>query len=632
MRQLKAWEVGSGAAAILVVFELIRRRPKRPQNIPVVPGHWLLGNLPELVRAGFRHGVNELFVDLHQRFGKTFALRALPCMPWMLNTTCPKNVKHILKTNFENYPKGLDNYDKLVDLLGGGIFNADGMDWYHQRKISSHMFTATLFKEHIWVVVRRNARMLRDIFEASADKDRPVDVFNLMNRFTLDTIGEIGFGKCIGSLEDPSSPFLRSFDRAQQICFWRFLNPLWKLFRCLGVGSERETCEHFGRLDAYTKSVVRELCNALASKGSGVAWADIEARKSFLGLFLEDAQQRGETLSEGYLRDLTLNFLIAGRDTTAQALSWTLFCLSQHPDAEARARQEVIEICGIRGPAYEDMPQLCYLQAVISEALRLYPPVHVDLKRALHNDTWPDGTFVPSGTQVAYDIYSMGRESSIWGEDAKEFRPERWLEMQVGVPGNYEYVVFNAGPRECLGRRLAMIEMKTCLAMLLPQMSFHLAVPADTITTDSQLTIGMGSGLPCFVSSISTAVGKDCLNSNLSTTVQSECTTPLTEVTGAPSEPDILLLEGEPLLPEPQQGILAELTGESSPDSGTSDESCSEGGVEQVPAEHTAGGLLARGRSRRRRSKPRKSGRSRQRLQKFWERVRAPTPESWPLA
>merc|ERR1711972_395886 len=105
------------------------------------------------------------------------------------------------------------------------------------------------------------------------------------------------------------------------------------------------------------------------------------------------------------------------------------------------------------------------------------------------------------------------------------FRPERWIEMQGCVPGNYAFPVFNAGPRECLGRRLAMVEMKTCLAMILPQMSFHLAVPRDQITTDAQLTIGMGQGLPCFVKPI----GRQRAGSKESTTVQSECESMVSE-------------------------------------------------------------------------------------------------------
>lgn len=581
----------------LLVTEFIRRRRSRPRGAPFVPGHWLLGNLPEFVQAAAQKKQNELGSYLHKRYGQTIALK-IPMRPWTVKTICPKNVQHILKTNFDNYPKGSAVQARLGELLGGGIFNADGHEWQMQRNVSSHMFTAELFKEHIWVVVRRNARKLRDILE-STDAEKPVDVFNFMNRFTLDTIGEIGFGKCIGSLDDASSPFLASFDKAQQISFWRMQQPLWRLLRLLRIGTEKETREHFDLLDTYTRSVVRELCSAMdhgAGKSNGVCWADIEARKSFVGLFLEDAKKRGATLSEEYLRDLVLNFLIAGRDTSAQALSWAIYCLSEHPEVEALARCEIIDVCGVRGPVYEDMNRLPYLDAVIREALRLYPSVPVDIKVARHDDTWPDGTFVPRGANVVYDIYNMGRSCSIWGEDAEVFRPARWLESNE-PRGNYEYPVFNAGPRECLGRRLAMVKMKTCLAMILPHMSFQLAVPRDQITTDTQLTIGMGQGLPCFVK----AVGRHRAGSQVSTALQSECESMASE-TGASSE--------------------AEKTADEVSEVDSQHESCSESAPDSAS-------VSSQSSSRRRRTK-RKSGWSRQRRARFWQNVRESTPERWP--
>merc|ERR1712232_130104 len=114
----------------------------------------------------------------------------------------------------------------------------------------------------------------------------------------------------------------------------------------------------------------------------------------------------------------------------------------------------------------------------------------------------------------------MGRDTAIWGEDAEVFRPERWMEMEE-VPSSYHYPVFNAGPRECLGKRLAMVEMKACLAMLLPHLSMKLAIPADDVTADAQLTIGMAAGLPCYVTKTSKreATQSDC--ASIST---AECT------------------------------------------------------------------------------------------------------------
>lgn len=592
----KRWGLAASLVAI-IVYKLVKRRRERPRgsNITFIPGHWLFGNLFEVIRAAMNRQMLQMGVRRHQIFGRTIALK-IPLRPWTVKTTCPKNVEYILKTNFHNYPKGASFSARLFELLGGGIFNVDGQEWHRQRKTTSRMFTATLLKEHIWVVVRRNARKLRDILE-SRDPHKPVDVFNLMNRFTLDSIGEIGFGRCIGSLEDPSSPFLASFDKAQQISFWRFVNPFWRLFRLFGIGPEKERREHFGLLDAYSRSVVRELCSNMdhdAGKTNSVGWADIEARKSFLGLFLEDAKAQGKTLSEPYLRDLVLNFLIAGRDTTAQALSWTIFCLSQNPEAEAAARRQVIDVCGVRGPAWEDMSNLPYLDAVISEALRLYPSVPQDMKKALCDDVWPDGTFVASGSQVIYDIYSMGRDHSTWGEDAEQFRPERWLEKDFSV-SNYQYPVFNAGPRECLGRRLAMVEMKTCLAMLLPQVSFKLAVPIEQVETATQLTIGMHRGLPCFVTKITAA---ERVGSTISTTFHSD---------------------GEAAPSETASSATAGVSSEAEKNAADT----SENGSQQDSSDTS-------GSSSRRRGKKRLSGWTRQRRSKFWQRVRESTPERWP--
>jgi fatty acid omega-hydroxylase len=611
------------AVLLLVIREVVRRRQARPRGATILPGHWLMGCLPESIRAAAQKTHLEHQLQQHRQFGRTFAHKNA-FSTWKIQTTRPENLEHILKTNFDNYPKGKFFRDRLQDLLGGGIFNADGNEWHTQRRVVSHMFTANLFKEHIWVVVRRNARKLRDILEGSGP-DQIVDVFSLMNRYTLDSIGEIGFGCCIGSLEDPSSPFLLSFDRAQQIAFWRFLmDSFWPVFKLLQIGPEKESRTHFGRLDSYSREVVRDLCaaiNAAPSKNGGVAWADIEARKSFVGLFIEDARKRGESLSEDYLRDLVMNFLFAGRDPTAQALSWTIYCLCLHPEVEDKARQEIVDVCGVRGPAYEDLPRLTYLQAVISEVLRLYPSIPIDIKTAVSDDTWPDGTFIPAGSTVAYDIYSMGRDEAIWGENAEVFRPERWLEMKR-IPGNSTYPVFNAGPRECPGRRMAEIEMKTCLAMLLPQVSFRLAVPASEISTNSQITIGMGNGLPCVV--VSTAK-RSRLGSNTSTTARSESEVAASELTHASSEFDP---SEEEILTACQSESSAH--SETEPTPGALGEDDDDGRI-SAGSDNLVTPVVQEFRRRHRtRTKKQKSGWTRQRQSRFWDKVRESTPERWP--
>jgi cytochrome P450 len=365
------------------------------------------------------------------------------------------------------------------------------------------MFTDKNLKEHVWTVIRRNAFKLRDMLESKAlvENDTQIDMFNIMNRFTLDTIAEIGFGKNIGSLEDPSSPFLQSFDKAQQAVFKRFCVPFWKVLQWLGVGFEKDSHLHVARLNEYSRAVARDLQRSILADSNGSTSSpeqNLASQNSFVGLFVAEAEKQGRKLSEDDLRDLILTFLMAGRTTTASALSWTLFCLCKNPDVQEKARLEVLKVCGDKGPRYEDMSQLWYLQAVINEAMRLYPSIPLGCKVALNDDVLPSGETVPAGTVLWYNIYAMGRDSEIWGVDAEVFRPERWLEVDT-PPDNYRYPVFHAGPRECLGKKLALVEIKACFAMLLPQLSFKLAVPAEQIKVDAQLCIGMAQGLPCFV-------------------------------------------------------------------------------------------------------------------------------------
>lgn len=109
-----------------------------------------------------------------------------------------------------------------------------------------------------------------------------------------------------------------------------------------------------------------------------------------------------------------------------------------------------------------------YLQAALSESLRLYPSVPFEFKEVIENDVFPDGTMIKKGSQVFYSIYSMARMESIWGKDCLEFKPERWLKDGQFVSENqFKYVVFNAGPRLCLGKKFAYMQMKMVAASIL---------------------------------------------------------------------------------------------------------------------------------------------------------------------
>merc|ERR1719226_287500 len=163
-----------------------------------------------------------------------------------------------------------------------------------------------------------------------------------------------------------------------------------RLFR---LGMESGTRKHFGLLRDYSRAIVKNLKCSL----------DSEAGDSFVGLFMKS----GEASSDKLLEDLVLNFLIAGRDTTAQAMGWCLWNIMQHQDVEQRILEEAERVCGSGPLTYDNINKLEYLDAVIRESLRLHPSVPIDIKEAAADDVWPDGSQIARGSTVAYSAYAM---------------------------------------------------------------------------------------------------------------------------------------------------------------------------------------------------------------------------------
>jgi cytochrome P450 len=208
----------------------------------------------------------------------------------------------------------------------------------------------------------------------------------------------------------------------------------------------------------------------------------------------EDASGNVVNPSDSELRDFVLNFMIAGRDTTANLLTWMLYELICHPDAIRRIREECDEVLSDHSPIEFDHvhSKLKYLDAVVLESLRLHTPVPKDPKLAVSSDRLPDGTFVPAGAHVMYAPWIMGRLPSVWGDDALEWRPERFLNQPQ--PNPYKFPVFQAGPRICLGRNMALLEAKTCICVLLKNLDFELA-PDFKIKYRTTVTLPSDTGL-----------------------------------------------------------------------------------------------------------------------------------------
>lgn len=252
-------------------------------------------------------------------------------------------------------------------------------------------------------------------------------------------------------------------------------------------------------IDEFAKEVI-----AGKRRGLEVSKNEVALGPDILSRFLLDASQKNEVRSDQELRDVVLNFMIAGRDTTACALTWTLYELAKVPDVQDKLRAEFsdvfkdgLEAAGGVGDerTYDKVAELRYFHAVVQEVLRLHPSVPKDLKFAKRRDTLPDGTVIPAGTAVVYSAYCMGRDARLW-DDPLKFNPDRFLPdgEKVLEPSPYRYVAFNAGPRICLGKGLAMMEVKLIIGILLNRFDFK--VKGDNRGEyDSTLVLPMKAGL-----------------------------------------------------------------------------------------------------------------------------------------
>ncbi|XP_059660847.1 cytochrome P450 86A1 [Cornus florida] len=488
------------AAAYLLWFYNLARKLTGPKVWPVV------GSLPVLFMN--RSRLHDWMArNLRETGGAatyqtcTIAIPFLARKQGFFTVTChPRNIEHILRTRFDNYPKGPTWQTAFHDLLGQGIFNSDGETWLIQRKTAALEFTTRTLRQAMARWVNRTIKTrLWFILEKASTENTPVDLQDLLLRLTFDNICGLTFGKDPETLSPdlPENPFSVAFDSATESTLQRFINPgfVWKLNKILCIGSEM-------RLKKSLEVVENYMTDALTARKETPS-------DDLLSRFIKKKDVDGNPFPSSVLKHIALNFVLAGRDTSSVALSWFFWLVMNNPHVEEKIINEISTVLkDTRGDdqrlwieeplVFDEADRLVYLKAALAETLRLYPSVPEDFKYVVSDDVLPDGTHVPAGSTVTYSIYSVGRMKSIWGEDCLEFKPERWL--STGGDGfeqpkdGYRFVAFNAGPRTCLGKDLAYLQMKSVASAVLLRYRLSL-VPGHRVEQKMSLTLFMKNGL-----------------------------------------------------------------------------------------------------------------------------------------
>jgi len=495
-----------------VVLKIVRSVWKRTRMLNVlrhVPRaryeDSFFGSIPTLLRH--MHRRHDQTMEMTDGFPVAYHAGAKiaegPIEVWVRDPAC---IKHFLKDNFENYTKSEKDlfWVHLRLWLGQGVFTAShgqgssdkGRNWSRQRKIAASIFSRSNFKQNMSEVFTRKGQRLCELLRAPAVKGECVDMQLKFFQYTMDSIMQIFFGEASDTMAGQANEYASAYDTAHRCLVEFFLSSMipltlselapWplgglnglnhKIFRNLHPGY-REFKRAYAVLDSESHRII----------SSARKDPQLGQRKDLLALFLQSEGPSSDLsgpMSNEWLRDVVLNFIIAGRDTTACLLSWMFYIIASHPEVQEKMHEEIDAkvASGCRHWSFDTVSHkdLPYMHGVLYETLRLYPPVPVDGKTAIRDDVLPNGAEIPANTNLLFMPYAMGRDKKNY-PSPEEVRPERWIPFKE--PSSFEFPVFQAGPRICLGMHMAVFEAKIVAASLLQEFSFRLkAGEAEKIT------------------------------------------------------------------------------------------------------------------------------------------------------
>ncbi|KAL9686070.1 hypothetical protein QQ045_023525 [Rhodiola kirilowii] len=483
---------------ILTTYMYLQYKKFTKNNHVGFPHYPLVGTLPSFLKH--RHRFLDWSTNILQRSPNHTSCFFRPGKIHGVLTAYPANVEHMLKTNFDNYPKGHRFIFLLEDFLGDGIFNVDANLWKLQRKTASYEFNTKSLRNFVMETVGLEiSTRLIPLLKNASHSNRVFDLQDVLERFAFDSICRLAFNfdpECLGVDDSVGKEFMRAFEDASTLSSQRFMSAfvfIMLLKKRLNIGSERRLKEAIGVVNRFVNKIIE-------SRSSRAKTEHISRDADLLSRFME---VHGGSVK--FLRDVAISFILAGRDTSSSALTWFFWLISSRPKVVEKIRAELEQIRSKRETkevvvlySFDEMREMHYLHAAITESMRLYPPVAVDTKACLSDDVLPDGTFVGKGWFVSYSAFAMGRMESIWGKDCLEFVPERWMDDQEGVfkgESPYKYPVFHGGPRMCLGKEMAYIQMKLIAASVLGEFDLDVLGMESHPEYVLSLTLRMKAGL-----------------------------------------------------------------------------------------------------------------------------------------
>ncbi|HEX7313583.1 MAG TPA: cytochrome P450 [Pyrinomonadaceae bacterium] len=428
--------------------------------------YWPVGHVVQ-----FRRDPLALLTRVAREYGDVARFNAATQTVYLLNH--PDYIKDVLVTNHARFMKGRA-LQRAKRLLGEGLLTSEGDFWRRQRRLAQPAF-------HKQRIGGYAATMVEYAGQAAARwrDGETLDVSAEMMRLTLNVVGKTLFDADVESDADEVGAALSEV----MSLFGYLMLPFSEVLEKLPLPPRRRFERARARLDAVIYRIIEE------RRREGLDRGDL------LSTLLHAVDEEGDRtgMTDEQLRDEVMTIFLAGHETTANALAWTWYLLSQNPEAEAKLHDELDEVLKDRPPTADDYPRLRYTEMVVAESMRLYPPAWAVGRLALE-DHEVGGYRIPRGSLVLVSQYVMHRDPRFWSEPER-FDPERFTPEAKSARPQFAYFPFGGGQRRCVGEGFAWMEAVLILAALARRWRLRLA-PGAEVRTEPRITLRPAGGIP----------------------------------------------------------------------------------------------------------------------------------------
>ena len=384
----------------------------------------------------------------------------------------PAHVRDILVTHSRSFKKGR-GLEGAKRLLGEGLLTSEGQTHLRQRRLIQPAFHRDRLVAYASIMTAHAAR-LRDRWTDGAT----IDVAQDMMRLTLGIVGRTLFGTDV----EAQAPEVGRALTAVMQTFWMTTLPFFDRLESLPIPALARGRRARAELDRIIYGMIAERRRHPEDRGDLLSML----------LMAQDLEGDGAGMTDRQVRDEAMTIFLAGHETTANALSWTWYLLGEHPEVEARMHDEIDRVLGGRLPTMDDVPKLPFVEQVVTESMRLYPPAWIIGRRALVPYEI-DGYRLPARSILVFSPYLVQRDAR-WFPEPTRFVPERWTPAFKATLPQFAYMPFGGGPRRCIGDQFAWTELILVASTIAQRWKLRL-VPGHPVAPQAVVTLRLKHGL-----------------------------------------------------------------------------------------------------------------------------------------